>query len=987
MKESNVSNLTRTLAVLSLLAPGSAYPLGIGEIKLHSALNQNLDAEISLMLSAGERISDIKVSLAPPDKFDERGVPWSYFLSNINLEPVLRPDGSAVIRVRSREALKEPILDLLLQVTWPKGTSYRQFSLMVDPPAAYAQPTVPVTRVPEAVATVVRAPSEPPAISAPPAPREPSSYVPKSRPVAPDSVALAPNPVRRAPKDDIVKGIYGPTRRNDTLWGIAEKAGKRYKVSVEQMMVAIYQANPGAFYKDNVNALQTGVKVKIPPREAVVKLSRQEALAEFNRQKEAWKSRTQPVSSEAAKAAPPKETPDEKPIENQLTLAAPAEGTVAAKAVITPGQEQNASKAEADKTEADKSEAGSADAKANEEMRERMAALEQQLAKMQAVLAIKDQQLAALQSQLQQAPKPEVAPPVPTAQPQGAVQLPQPSPVTVPQPAPGSAAADQATAPASAVIAQEQPAQQPQPAPKQAANPAVKPAVKKPARPPAPAPEAFEEPLPLELIGGAGAAILSLLGIFWWRKRKIARDAELNNESMFSPSIIYKAPESESTFSVPVLNENAAYDVNPVGESSFLSEFTPSDFDAFDNDQGEIDPISEADVYLAYGRYEQAEELMRNAVAAHPDRDECKLKLLEIYYASENKTGFEAFAKELSLEGKNQEPVFWEKVKEMGREICPDSSLFSGKAAAASGMDGQSAGVSEPVALAKQNAPARDDFELQFDSEADLAAFDAAFAENAEPAQADGLAGEENIFADFDQSDFSLDTAAQEEPRNNESIDFNLDKFADLEPESETRINSEGAADLQAAAEKNDFDLESFDFESDFSAIEGSKEEKAEEPSAHDLQLENRQSPDEQPAELQLSSELNDFDLDSFAFDTGFAESGEVEEDAGTLAADQFNVTEEAPADDKQEIALPDDFNFDFDFSTFGDDASEDDPVEVSGVEDLTDMDELETKLDLARAYRDMGDSESAKDIVSEVLEKGSAEQKKLAQVLLDELM
>ncbi len=73
---------------------------------------------------------------------------------------------------------------------------------------------------------------------------------------------MAPDPVRQAPKDDIVKGVYGPTRQNDTLWAIAEKAGRPYKVSVEQMMVAIYQANPKAFYKDNVNALLAKVKLK-----------------------------------------------------------------------------------------------------------------------------------------------------------------------------------------------------------------------------------------------------------------------------------------------------------------------------------------------------------------------------------------------------------------------------------------------------------------------------------------------------------------------------------------------------------------------------------------------------------------------------------------------------------------------------------------------------------------------------------------------------
>lgn len=927
MKESNVSNLTRTLAVLSLLAPGSAYPLGIGEIKLHSALNQNLDADISLMLSAGERISDIKVSLAPPDKFDERGVPWSYFLSNISLEPAMRPDGSAVIKVRSREALKEPILDLLLQVTWPKGTSYRQFSLMVDPPAAYAQPTVPVTQVPEIIASAP-VPSAPPVSPASPA----SSYIPKSRPVTPDSVALAPNPVRRAPKDDIVKGVYGPTRRNDTLWAIAEKASKQYKVPVEQMMIAIYQANPGAFYKDNVNALQTRVKLKIPDREAVVKLSRQEALAEYNRQQEAWKNRSQPVSTEVAKtpeAVQKKETPSEKPVENQLTLAAPAEASVAEKAVITPGQEQNAAK-----TEVDKAEAGTAGAKANEEMQERMAALEQQLAKMQAVLAIKDQQLAALQNQLQQAPKPATTSPLPTAQPAGAVQLTQPAPVTVPPPSPEPTAADQAAKPASASVAQEPPAQQPLPAPEQAASPAAKPAsVKKPVSPPVPASEPVDEPLPIELIGGAGAAVLSLLGLFWWRRRKIASEAPLNTESLFSPSIIYKAPESESTFSVPVLNENTAYDVNPVGESSFLSEFTPSDFDAFDSDQGEIDPISEADVYLAYGRYQQAEELMRNAVNIHPDRDECKLKLLEIYYASENKTGFEAFAKELAVSGKNQETIFWEKVSEMGREICPDSALFSLKTTKASRGEDSIAVEPEPITLAKQDAPRGDDFDLQFDADFDSAAFDASFAEKAVPTQVSAPTTEDKTFADFDLADFSLGEAVeQDEPKNNGSIDFDLAKFSDLELESETPVSSEDSVDLQTPADKNDFDLDAFDF------------------------------------------------------DTGFGATDKIKEDVETLAIDQFNLTEES-ADDKQGIALAEDFNFDFDFSTLGNDDSEDGQMDISGVADLTDMDELETKLDLARAYRDMGDNESAKDIVSEVLEKGSAEQKKLAQVLLDELM
>lgn len=153
MKESNVRNLTKTLAVLSLLAPATAHPLGIGGIKLHSALNQNLNAEISLVLSAGEKLSDVKVNLAPPDKFDEAGVPWNSFLSKIKFEPTVRPDGTVVIRLSSREALKEPFLGLLLEVSWPKGSLYREFSVLVDPPEVYQQATIPVVKLPERINT------------------------------------------------------------------------------------------------------------------------------------------------------------------------------------------------------------------------------------------------------------------------------------------------------------------------------------------------------------------------------------------------------------------------------------------------------------------------------------------------------------------------------------------------------------------------------------------------------------------------------------------------------------------------------------------------------------------------------------------------------------------------------------------------------------------------------------------------------------------
>jgi len=122
------------------------------------------------------------------------------------------------------------------------------------------------------------------------------------------------------------------------------------------------------------------------------------------------------------------------------------------------------------------------------------------------------------------------------------------------------------------------------------------------------------------------------------------------------------------------------------------------------------------------------------------------------------------------------------------------------------------------------------------------------------------------------------------------------------------------------------------------------------------------------------------------AFDLASSAAVEPLDNFETATIEQLDLTTES-ADGNADNVFPDDFNFDFDFSSLGDDGSNDEDLEISGVSDLTDMDELETKLDLARAYRDMGDNESAKDIVTEVLEKGSSEQKKLAQVLLDELI
>lgn len=848
--------LTKTLAVVSILAPASAYSLGIGEIKLHSALNQNLNAEIALQLS-GENVSEIKVNLAPPEKFDEAGVAWNYYLSKIKFETVTRANGSVVIKLTSREALKEPFLDLLLEVSWPKGSLYREFTVLVDPPSVYNQATIPVPSNSQGYIQQLRQSEE-------------------SQSTGSAQQAGGSNGAGSA-------DAYGPTRRNDTLWGVSEGLSRQMGVSVEQMMMALYQANPNAFYKDNVNAMMAGKTLKIPEKDVVVKLSRSQALTEFNKQSQAWKNRLASVPAKPTIAA-------EGEVDNQLKLVAPTETTVADDAVVATGNDQAA---KSEKKSAGAAVAPTSSSPADAAIQSKIAALEKQLEVMQQLIALKDQQLAAIQNQAQlaqakpEAQEPVVSPePVPTSPINPALTAPEPTPQPIIE--------------APVVVSPTQ-----QPISEPVATPVPQPAaVVKPTEPPAVVQPEIKVEQSSDLyymaVSGVGAAVLGLLGWLLWRKRNV--EEETSAESMFASSSLIKVPEDEDIFSSSTTADTTSY---TVGESSFLSEFTPSDFNSFDTDQGEIDPISEADVYLAYGRYQQAEELMRHAIIDHPDRDECKLKLVEIYYASENKQAFLAYVDDLVKLGKNKQVDFWAKVAEMGEELCPGVALFSsGEAYFA---------IDEPIAGNKpdSNVDAED---LDFG----LVSFDELPVKDKTPAFDKGKDSD----LDYDLTSFDVEGDIFDvEDHNNQDIDFDLGSF-------EKELVKAAGADKSEPASLID-DLETFDF--NFDAITTEKT----------------------PA---VKTSLN---------------------------------TSEQKITPAKELSLDDSLSFDsddFDFSYSANKADKSDKVEEFAVSDLTDMDELETKLDLAKAYIDMGDIGAARDIASEVLTKGTDAQKVAAKELLDDL-
>jgi pilus assembly protein FimV len=940
-----VRKLTKALTVVSLLAPVSGHSLGIGDIRVRSALNQNLNAEIALVASRGENPANIKVSLAPAEKFDEAGVPWTYFLSKIRFTPLVRPNGSMVIKVTSREALKEPYLNFLLEVSWPKGNLYREFTVLVDPPAEYQQQTYQEPQYQE--------PTYPTSSSYDTYRPPKQDYVPRQR-VIRHRVAKP-----RRSQD----GSYGGqilTRRNDSLWNVAERA-RDAGVSVEQMMVALYEKNPQAFYQQNVNALSAGKRLQVPDKAIVQQTSRQEALAEFSQHNEAWNNNRASVPTREPQSA------NEDPVDTQLKLEAPAEATVAANETVSPSSEQTsgtrgvaAMPSESTNPDVKQLAAQNKDsAPVNEAMQSKIAALEKQMAMMQELIALKDKQLADLQNPSQATAPATQTPPAQVIQQVPPVSTPtQPSQVVQPQVSPEQ--------PIQAVPSQEKPVQ-PTVSPKPIANP--NPVIKKVEQPPA---IADEPPSPLLwVLGALGVVLVPLLGWIWWQKKKVVQEAEA--ESMFRNYSSMQKNDTTGPFSA--IRKTAASSELASGESSFLNDFKASDFESFESfnvDHGDIDPLAEADVYLAYGRYQQAEDLIRQAIKDYPDRDDCKLKLLEIYHASSSKEDFENYAVELIAARKNEDKAFWPKVVLLSQDICPASEIFSytfEDSTAVFSADPEA--LTENILLSPSEEQIATPKPTQEPEQLGAANFDVSDVDEGEsffdaaPSQEPPVQDKEEIIVSTakpeiksDESGLVLGSNDEENfagQQNNESLDFDLGSYSGVTKKDEPEINvpvfEELSYEIDAQLSKPDNlddknELESYDFKLNFDNIAGQK-----------------------PAEKKVI-------LD----ETGKADDAW---DPDQTLEFSFDSDESSEKDIFGKDIL--DFSFDLD-SASTDFGKPTDANQGFRVSDLTDMDEMETKLDLAKAYIDMGDVVAAKEIIGQVVENGSAEQKTIAKLLLDDL-
>lgn len=221
----HVRHLLIGLASSSAFYSGLAPALGLGEITLHSALNQPLNAEIQL-LAVGDDMTtaDIKVALAPADAFNRAGVDRVYFLNDLRFSPLLR-GGNSVVRVVSNQPVREPYLNFIVELKRPGGQLLREYTVLLDPPSS-------------------------------------STYSSQATPVG-DQQFTSYAPPRRTPIAS--RGERYRVASGESLWTIASKLRvDGDQSSLQDLMLDIHALNPDAFSNGDIHRLRAGASLLLP---------------------------------------------------------------------------------------------------------------------------------------------------------------------------------------------------------------------------------------------------------------------------------------------------------------------------------------------------------------------------------------------------------------------------------------------------------------------------------------------------------------------------------------------------------------------------------------------------------------------------------------------------------------------------------------------------------------------------------------------------
>jgi pilus assembly protein FimV len=1116
--------LASVVLVASALQAKYAFALGLGEMTMHSALNEPLDAEIQLNNTGDLDKTQILVSLGTQKQFEDAGIDRTFFLSNIKFVVTTDGNGNGVVKLSSHKRLNEPFLDFLVEAKWPTGRVLRSYTALVDlpvyteaaketvslganPQAQTSEPEVTYQPAPATTTPTAPAVSSPATSSAPvasedntaenaddsvnvpePAEIEPAkqkpieeanaepaeeAYAETVEPVAEESYESSyQEPVAEvsyeASYDSGFDGETYTVQRNDTLWEIAQQMRPSSAMSIQQVMLAIQRYNDSAFIGGNINRLKAGAELSLPTAEMIRELSAREAISEVREQNQQWRGAQLDATSSSERSYAAYEDSED----GHLSLSSAGAGV--ANGSDESAELRNQLNAAEDQLATSERE--------NQELSGKVGSLNSQVEKLERMLEIKEAELAQLQQKLgEEASVSEEAQAL-----EAAIEEDKAALEAAEQEAEKQAAAEDVDAVDQKASGTDEPlevvasADDKQDAEAEAEQ---EPEVGEEAEPKAAEASMLDKALANPMyLGGVAILIVALVAFILLRRKSKAEQQAFDEFEHFEFDTDEQTAEQASELAEETLAEVAeteqtpeepeAVDTLDVAEEA--SEGIELDLDDGDDDQPTTvqtgDAIGEAEIYIAYGRFEQAADLLTGAIAQAPNDVALRSKLLEVYVESQNKAGFqEQF---VALQGLGADDA-----------ITQAKELLTSQDGVADWLDDL------PATSGSQQAPAAaadsdDDFEdldLDFDDgAADIDPQDVTMVRDGISLR--GFDEEEEVSLDADTLDLdagleaeddteiSLDDLDDLETAEQASSEESLDIDLDLSEEAEIEDLAAGDLDLDVSLDGFDDVEESVDSvestddagEIDLSAefedeieLDSVVDDVAETEEEISLDLDDDLSLDlssidldgdmaEEPEELSVEADASD-ELDLGDLDLGLDSSAELELDTEEslddldlslgeevdLSSDIEPLDEPVEEVDTSDLSLDADLDVeleeevDLDLSDLDEpeleaaleteevqeevaepEAVEEAPepvapaaaveapaddsplatLEGEDLEFLSDADEISTKLDLARAYVEMGDLDGAKDILDEVLAEGNESQKSEANAMLEGL-
>lgn len=851
--------------IVALVLSMSASAIGMGGIKVVSALGQPLQADIELVSVSKTEKTSVVARLASPDIYKGAGLEYPYG-NKFKFQIESRANGEPYLKVGSSQPVNDPFVSLLVELTWSSGKLLREYTFLLDPPDYVAEQPAPM-EVQAVAPTATPAPVEQPVEQTDAERRYQQEWVESTeqQPAAPeDEKPVTPAAADMPKEKPAVRVATGniTVKRGDTLTRIALQ-NKPAEVSLEQMLVALYRANAGQFDGKNMNRIRVGKVLRLPVQDELMSVTQPDATKEIRAHVADWNVYRQKLASAAAIASQTQDT--QQVVTGKIASSVADQAPVAkeaAKEVLklskgeAPGDQAGAGPVGKAASAEDKKNAAREDAiataKASQEEQARATLLENNLEDMQRLAKLKSE-AAAL-----------------------------------------AASAGVTASAVSAVVAASEVQPQPVAKPKPVVQPEPKVA--------APEPSLFDQILgePLYLIAGV-AVLLGLGGLgFMLSRRKQTAVASVSEPDEFSGT---------------VSGQHMAAPVVPSPDTGDFTGAVAKHVEA-DSQKDEVDPISEADLFLNFGRDTQAEEILKDALKNTPDNHQIHLKLLGIYANRKDANSFSSIARRLQDSG-NEE--VWQQAVAMGRKLEPNNPMYGGTAtiedAGSATMRAVSPGVTQ--GLGKAEAPEEEALSPEVD-----------FDLGVQPQQP-SAAAEHDFFADVDDTEETTNlTSSDMEAAHAAPMDFDV---------TSTHPPMPALAGQEEAALPNLDDLV-FDVTSTSPSM----------PAA------TGQTEPDQPAEIGQADKGMEFTLDFPVKETA-----------------QESVPE-APEIGLAGISL----NLD-------DGAAPGESVAESRDEHWQ---EVATKLDLAKAYQEMGDASGAREILEEVQREGDEGQREAAQAMLDQL-